>query len=76
MPRPLKATHPNNEQWYFNFVHDRTEQGKNLKLLMMLDEYTRECSEIRLKKHVDSRSVLQRLDELMTERGCPRYTRR
>ena len=59
----------------FDFVHDRTEHGQTLKLLTVLDEYTRECLEIRVEKHMDSRAVLETLDELMTERGSPRYTR-
>ena len=64
-----------NDVWCFDFVHDRTEYGTKLKLLTVLDEYTRECLEIRVEKKMDSRHVLETLDELMTERGIPRHTR-
>jgi putative transposase len=74
MTRPLEATRPN-EVWCFDFVHDRTESGQKLKLLTVLDEYTRECLEIRVEKQMDSRTVVETLDELMTDRGHPRYTR-
>ena len=73
-PRRLEATLPN-EVWCFDFVHDRTELGKQLKLLTVLDEKTLKCLEIRVENHVDSRTVPELLDELMTEQGTPRYTR-
>ncbi len=69
------TAHQANDVWCFDFVHDRTESGTKLKLLTVLDEYTRECLEIRVEKTMDSRHVLETLDELMTERGIPRYTR-
>ncbi len=72
--RPKPATKPN-EVWSFDFVHHRTEYGEKLKLLTVLDEYTRECLEIRVEKKLDSTGVMETLDELITERGAPRYTR-
>ena len=72
--RPRPATKPN-EVWSFDFVHHRTEYGEKLKMLTVLDEYTRECLEIRVEKRMDSNGVMETLDELMTERGAPRYTR-
>lgn len=74
MPRLLEATQPN-EVWCFDFLHDCTESRQKLQLLTVLDEYTRECLEIRVEKQMNSRTVLETLDELMTERGRPRYTR-
>jgi putative transposase len=44
-------------------------------LLTVVDEYTRECLEIRVASKLDSRHVLETLDELMQERGVPRFTR-
>ena len=64
-----------NEVWSYDFIHDRTEYGQKLKMFTVLDEYTRECLEIRVDKKMDSRHVMETLDELMTERGVPRYTR-
>ena len=64
-----------NEVWSYDFIHDRTEYGQKLKMLTVLDEHTRECLEIRVEKRMDSRHVIETLDELMTERGIPMYTR-
>lgn len=64
-----------NEVWSYDFIHDRTEYGEKLKMLTVLYEHTRECLEIRVEKRMDSRHVIEKLDELMTERGTPMYTR-
>jgi putative transposase len=72
--RPQPATKPN-EVWSFDFVHDQTIGGDKLKMLTVVDEYTRECLEIRVERKMDSRHVLETLDELITERGIPGYTR-
>ena len=72
--RPRPATRPN-EVWSFDFVHHQTEYGQKLKMLTVVDEYTRECLEIRAEKKIDSNGVMETLDEIMTERGAPRYTR-
>lgn len=60
--------------WSLDFIFDRTEDGKKLKILTVLDEYTRECLELRVGKRLDSRHVIETLDELMNERGKPSYT--
>jgi len=44
-------------------------------MLTVVDEYTRECLEMRVGKKMDSRHVLETFDELKTERGIPGYTR-
>jgi transposase InsO family protein len=72
--RRVEAGKPN-DVWSYDFIHDRTEYGQKLKMLTVLDEHTRECLEIRVEKRMDSRHVMETLDELMTERGRPRYTR-
>jgi putative transposase len=72
--RPQPATGPN-QVWSYDFLHDRTEHGQRLKILTVVDEYTRECLEIRVEKKMDSRHVVETLDELMADRGVPRFTR-
>ena len=72
--RLVTASCPN-EVWSYDFLWDRTETGRRLKILTVVDEYTRECLEIRVEPKMDSRHVLETLDELMRERGAPRYTR-
>ena len=72
--RGPEAARPN-EVWSYDFIHDRTQYGQRLKMLTVLDEYTRECLEIRVDKRMDSRHVMETLEELIAERGVPRYAR-
>ncbi len=72
--RPAEGTRPN-EVWSLDFVHHMTELGQQLKMLTVIDEYTRECLEIRVEKRMKHDVVLETLDELMFERGAPAYLR-
>lgn len=72
--RPAEGTRPN-EVWSLDFVHHRTEHGQMLKMLTVIDEYTRECLEIRVEKEMRHDTVLETLDELMLERGAPAFLR-
>jgi len=47
--RDVQATRPD-EVWSYDFLHDRTEHGQNLKLLTVLEKHTRECLEIRVEQ--------------------------
>ena len=49
-------------------MHHRTEYGEKLKLLTVVDEFTRECLEIRVEKKMDSMAVMETLDEIMRTR--------
>lgn len=69
--RPQEATRPN-EVWCFDFVFDRTQYGQKLKMFTIVDEFTRECLEIRVEKRMTHQEVLEILDELIFERGKPR----
>ncbi len=71
----LKEATARNEVWSYDFVHDQTEYGEKLKLLVVVDEHTRECLEIRVEKRIASLLVLETLDELIHERGAPKYVR-
>lgn len=72
--RDIEAKAPN-EVWSYDFVHDRTQYGEKLKLLVLVDECTRECLEIRVEKRLRGKDVLETLDEIMHERGTPRHIR-
>lgn len=72
--RPFSARAPN-EVWSCDFVHDRTEYGRRLKILTVVDEYTRECLEIRVEKRMTSLDVMETFDELFHERGTPSHIR-
>jgi transposase InsO family protein len=61
--------------WSYDFVHDRTHDGRALKILTVIDEYTRECLAIRVNRTLRSEQVLEVLGELFVQRGVPEYIR-
>jgi transposase InsO family protein len=64
-----------NRVWAYDFVADRTHDGRPLKILTVVDEYTRECLAIEVHRRMRSIDVLQVLSRLFVERGAPRYIR-
>ena len=65
--RPLYQHHV----WAYDFVSDRTHDGRPLKMLTVLDEYSRECLAIVVARRLQSDDVLQTLSELFVEHGPP-----
>ena len=69
-----RASHPN-EVWTYDFLEGRTERGGKLRMLTVLDEYTRECLTIYVARSISSRQVIQQLEWLFLLRGAPDYLR-
>ena len=59
--------------WTYDFVFERTMDGRPLKLLTMLDEYTRECLAIEVGRKLSSEGVSRVLGQLFVRRGIPSY---
>ena len=72
--RLQRATRPN-EVWSYDFLESRTERGGQLRMLTVLDEYTRECLIIHVARSISSRQVIQILEWLFLVRGAPSYLR-
>lgn len=70
----LKATYPNHV-WSYDFIFDTTESGKTLKLMPIVDEYTRECLVLDVQAGITSQDVIRHLDRLFLKRGAPRHIR-
>ena len=70
----VRAQKPN-QVWSYDFVHDRLENGSGLKLLTVLDEYTRECLGILVERSITAAGVVQFLEVLIFERGAPEHVR-
>ena len=64
-----------NHVWSYDFVMDRTHDGRAIRMLTVIDEYTRECLAIRVARRLRSNDVLECLADLMTERGVPGFIR-
>jgi putative transposase len=64
-----------NHVWSYDFLEDRTESGNKLRILTVLDEYTRECLEIRVERSISATKVIDTLEWLGLVRGLPEYIR-
>ena len=64
-----------NHVWAYDFVHDRTKDGKAFRMLTIIDEYTRECLAIITKRKLKSGDVLEALGKLFVDRGTPDHIR-
>ena len=70
----LKPEHPNHV-WSYDFVMDRTYDGRSMRMLTLIDEYTRECLTIDVARKIDAMDVVERLADLFVFRGTPEYIR-
>jgi transposase InsO family protein len=61
--------------WSYDFMTARTAEGRSFRILTILDEYTRECLAILVKRHITSRDVIDVLFELFIFRGIPEHIR-
>jgi len=61
--------------WSYDFMMARTSDGRPLRLLTVMDEYSRECLAIDVGRRITSDDVLERLTELFVQRGVPAYVR-
>ena len=66
----LRAERPNHV-WSYDFVEDRTHDGRKFRMLCVIDEFTREALAIRVKRKLNSTDVLETLADLMILRGPP-----
>ena len=69
-----RATH-RNEVWSYDFVMDQTADGRRLKFLPIVDEYTRECVDLRVERSLTASDVVETLRQRIAERGAPKYLR-
>jgi transposase InsO family protein len=70
----LRPEHPNHV-WSYDFVMDRTHDGRSMRMLTLIDEYTRECLSIDVARKIDAMDVVERLADLFVSRGTPEYIR-
>jgi len=69
-----RAERPNHV-WSWDFVYDTTSDGRPLKILVIVDEFTRECLALRVARRLNSAAVIEALAEVMLRRGAPGYLR-
>jgi len=64
-----------NHVWAYDFVMDRTHNGKRFRMLTIIDEYTRECLAIKVDRKLNSTDVVDTLLDLFVMHGVPDYIR-
>jgi len=69
--RPASKDHV----WSYDFVADRTSDGRAIRMLTLIDEHSRECLAIDVARGLKSEDVLERLSDLFVRRGVPSYIR-
>ena len=61
--------------WAYDFVACRTEDGRPVRMLTVIDEYTRECIAIKVARRIRSDDVIHALTELFVINGAPEHIR-
>ena len=64
-----------NHVWSYDFVEDRTHNGRKYRMLNVIDEHTRECIAIRVSRRLRSVDVIDVLSDLFILRGIPGHVR-
>ena len=70
----LRPERPNHV-WSYDFVSAWTHDGRSLRLLTLIDEFTRECLAIKVSRRLGSQEVIETLADLMLLRGVPEHIR-
>jgi len=69
--RPQRRNHV----WAYDFVSETTHDGREFRILTVIDEYTRECLALRVARRFTAHDVLYTLSELFLENGVPEHIR-
>jgi len=64
-----------NHVWSYDFVHDRTSNGRKVRMLTIIDEYSRESLAIEVGRKLNSHNVIEVLSQLFVEKGIPEHIR-
>jgi putative transposase len=70
----LRPERPNHV-WAYDFVEDRTRDGRKFRMLCVVDEFTRECLAIRVARKLGAADVIDVLADLFIARGVPTHIR-
>ncbi len=74
MGMPCRSAYPNHV-WAYDFMEDRTDSGRKLRILTVIDEFTRQCMGIEVEHRMNAKFVARTLLKLFAERGMPKFIR-
>jgi transposase InsO family protein len=69
-----RAEYPNH-LWSYDIALERTHDGRPVRILAVIDEYTRECMALEVNRRLTSNDVLHCLGNLFIQRGIPVFIR-
>lgn len=61
--------------WSYDFMEERTTDGRKFRILNIIDEFSRECLKIKVERKLNSQAVIDTLFELFILRGIPEHIR-
>jgi len=64
-----------NHVWSFDFVECHTHDGRRLRLMTLIDEFTRKCLAIRVARRINAIGVIETLADAMLFEGTPQHSR-
>jgi putative transposase len=64
-----------NERWSIDFMHDRIENGRSIRALTIVDDFTRECLALRIDYSMGSADVIREFEQIAFERPLPKTVR-
>ena len=70
----MRAEHKDHV-WSYDFVADRLENGRQIRMLVVIDEFTRECLAIEVSRSFTAKQVVEVLRYLFAVRGAPKFVR-
>lgn len=70
----LRPEHPNHV-WSFDFVEAATHDGRRIRLMTLIDEFTRKCLAIRVARRINAVGVIETLADAMLFEGVPTFIR-
>jgi transposase InsO family protein len=67
----LRPSRGKDDVWTWDFIFDRTGDGRSLKWLSLIDEYTRECLSLEARRGMTAEEIQEILAEVVARRGAP-----
>lgn len=64
-----------NHVWSWDFIHDNTVRGGGIRILSLVDEYTREVHALHVERNIGARKLCEILERVIMEHGAPDYIR-
>ena len=64
-----------NHVWSYDFVEAQTHDGRKVRLMTLIDEFTRECLAIRVARRINGLGVVETMADVMLMRGIPEHIR-